>query len=211
MLRTILILAFLVLSLPGFSATIEVQGRDTAAIERALGQANCIKYEHDKYFFDRQVNFWFDVDEFERAYKKGMAAWRTNPEKAAQLLEAATTLYGGDFLQDLSPTGEWCLIKKEELQQRYISALQRVGDYRLAQGDRAAALSYYQRILDKDNYQEAAYRGIMRCQARNGERNAALKTYHRLAKLLEEELGADPSPETTATYEQILQGRFGPR
>ncbi|OQB26866.1 MAG: Serine/threonine-protein kinase PknK [Chloroflexi bacterium ADurb.Bin180] len=177
-------------------------------LRRALGQADCVKYEQESYFFNRRVNFWFDVDEFERAYKKGIAAWNTEPAKAARHLEAATTVYGGDFLQDLSPTGEWCLFKKEELQQRYISALQRLGDYRLERGERAAAMRYYQQIVDKDSYQEAAYRGIMRCQALNGERNAALKTYQRLARLLEEDLGTGPSAETTSTYEQILQGRL---
>ena len=180
-------------------------------VRRALGQADCIKYEHESYFFNRRVNYWFDVDEFERAYKKGMAAWTSDPSKAARYLEAATTMYGGDLLQDLSTTGEWCVLKKEELQQTYISALQRLGDHRLELGDRTSAMRHYQQILDKDNYQEAAYRGIMRCQALNGERNAALKTFHRLAKLLEEELGTGPSAETTTTYEQILQDRFGPR
>jgi len=179
-------------------------------VRRALGQTDCIRYEHESYFFNRRVNFWFDVDEFERSYKKGIAAWSSDPAKAARYLEAATTLYGGDFLQDLSPTGDWCLLKKEELQQHYISALQRLGDYQLEQGNCAAAMHHYQQILDKDNFQEAAYRGIMRCQTLSGERTAALKTFHRLARLLEEELGTGPSAETTTTYEQILQGRLGP-
>ena len=62
----------------------------------------------------------------------------------------------------------------------------------------------------RDSYQESVYREIMRSQALLGERSAALKTYHRLAKHLEEELGAGPAAETTAVYEQILQGRIGP-
>ncbi len=179
-------------------------------LRRALGQQDCVKYEHEGYFFNRQINFWFDVEEFDRAIKKGAAAWATDRAKAARYYESATILYGGDFLHDLSPTGEWCLLKEEELQQKHITALQRLGDYHSAQGDHQTAIRFYEQLLDKDSYQEAAYRGIMRCQALHGERSAALKNYHRLARLLEEELGTGPSNETTTLYEQILRGEIGP-
>jgi DNA-binding SARP family transcriptional activator len=89
-------------------------------------------------------------------------------------------------------------------------ALQCLGQHCAAQEELNEAIRYYQRIVEKDSYQEGAYREIMRCQALLGQRGAALKSYHRLAELLEKELDAEPSPETTALYEQILKGSAGP-
>jgi DNA-binding SARP family transcriptional activator len=178
-------------------------------VRRALDQQDCIKYEDETYFFNRQTNYWFDVEEFEKAFRKGSSVWATDHAKAARFYESAAILYGGDFLQDLSPTGDWCLLKKEELQQKFLTALQRLGDHHVQQGNHNLAIRFYERVLDKDNYQEAAYRGIMECQASLGNRSTALKTYHRLAKLLEEELETSPSSETTAVYENVLRGKAG--
>ena len=44
--------------------------------------------------------------------------------------------------------------------------------------------------------------------ARNGQRSAALAQYERCRRVLEEELGVEPSPKTTALYEQIRSGEF---
>jgi LuxR family maltose regulon positive regulatory protein len=179
-------------------------------VRRALDQRDCVKYEAESYFFNRRIHYWFDVEEFEKAIRKAQSAWPTDRAKAAEHYRTAVVLYGGDFVQDLSAGQEWCLLKREELLRKYLAALQRLGEYGYSTGDYADAIGSYERILAKDNYQEEAYQGVMRCQALLGERNAALKTYHKLAKLLEEELGATPAPETTTLYEQILRGKTKP-
>jgi LuxR family maltose regulon positive regulatory protein len=178
-------------------------------VRRALAQQDCIKYEDERYFFNRRTNYWFDVEEFEKSIRRGAAAWATDQAKAARHYRAAVVLYGGDFLEDFA-SRDWCLLKKEELQQSYLTALQRLGQYHSDQGDYLQAMQWYDQVLKKDNYQEPTYQAIMRCQALLGQRSVALKTYHRLAELLENELGARPSAETTALYQQILQGKIEP-
>jgi len=178
-------------------------------VRRALAQQDCVKYEDESYFFNRRTNYWFDVEEFEKSIRRGAAAWATDHAKAARHYRAAIVLYGGDFLEDFA-SRDWCLLKKEELQQSYLTALQRLGQYHSDQGDYLQAMQWYDKVLKKDSYQEPSYQAIMRCQALLGQRSAALKTYHRLAELLENELGARPSAETTALYQQILQGKIEP-
>jgi len=177
-------------------------------LRRALAQQDCVRYEDDQYYFNRNSNYWFDVEEFEKAIHKAQAAWTTDRIKAAQYYKEAVVLYRGDFLDDFSSGHEWCLFKKEELLQKYLLALQHLGEHHTSQGNYQEAIRVYQQILEKDNYQEKAHREIMRCQALLGERSAALKSYHRLAEFLEEELGVDPAPETTELYEQILYGKI---
>jgi DNA-binding SARP family transcriptional activator len=45
----------------------------------------------------------------------------------------------------------------------------------------------------------------MRAQIAYGQRTAAMMTYHVCRRVLAEELGIDPSPETTALYESLLE------
>lgn len=180
-------------------------------LRRALDQQDCVKYEDEQYFFNRHINYWFDVEEFEQAIHEATLAWATDRAKAAQRYRDAFVLYRGDFLEDLSSSHEWCLFKREDLFQEYLMALQRLGEYHAAEGDYQEAIRFYERVLEKDNYQESAHREIMCCRALMGERSAALRSYHRLAEFLEKELGAAPAPATTALYEQILQGKIAPR
>ena len=53
---------------------------------------------------------------------------------------------------------------------------------------------------------EDGYRGQMACLARLGRPAEALRVYERCRRVLREELGADPSDQTRALYEQILAG-----
>ena len=179
-------------------------------LRRALAQPDCVIYENDQYYFNRRINYWFDVEEFEKAIQKAKAVWPAERAKGAQYYQDAVVLYRGDFVEDQGAGHEWCVAKKEALQQQYLAALQHLGQYCTEQGNYRQAIRHYEQVLEKDNYQENAHREIMRCQALLDKRSEALKSYHRLAEFLERELGAEPAPETTALYEQILQGKIGP-
>ncbi len=179
-------------------------------LRRALAQQDCVEYEDDHYFFNRRINYWFDVEEFEEAINKATSAWTTDRSKTIQHYKDAVVLYRGDFLEAPAASPEWCLFKREDLLQKCLLALQRLGEYYVAQGDYREAMRFYEKVVEKDSYQESAHREIMLCQTLLGERNAALRSYHQLAELLEKELGADPALETTALYEQILQDKIAP-
>jgi len=175
-------------------------------LRRALDQQECVKYEDDQYFFNRRINYWFDVDEFEECIREASMAWATDRARAARLYRDAIVLYGGDFLEDMPLSHDWCVFRREDLMKKYLSALQHLAAHHADQGEYREAMGLYELVLEKDSYQESAFREIMRCQALLGDRSAALRSYHRLAEFLDKELGVDPAPETTALYEQILQG-----
>jgi DNA-binding SARP family transcriptional activator len=123
-------------------------------------------------------------------------------------------LYRGEFLEDMAFTGEeWCSLRREELEGRFLAALQALGDLRMARKAYAEALEAYRKLLARDPLREEAHRAVMRCLALMGDRNAALRHYQSMAALLYDELGVEPGAETVELYRQLAAGAepAGPR
>lgn len=56
----------------------------------------------------------------------------------------------------------------------------------------------------REPFRESAYRLLMDAYAAAGNRAEALWVYERCRKLLREELGSDPSPDTRAVHLKVL-------
>ena len=120
----------------------------------------------------------------------------------------ALSLIRGDGPQLLS--GEWAQLKHAELE-RLISrgrliaatALLEAGDW-LAAADAAAAST------ERDPYDEAALRVLLRAYVTGGRVAGALAAYAHARQRMADELGADPAPETAALYTSILRGELAP-
>ena len=67
------------------------------------------------------------------------------------------------------------------------------------------------RLLTIEPASEAGHRQKMVVLARMGQRSTALQQYVACRRILSEELGVDPSPETMAIYELILSGALEAR
>ena len=143
----------------------------------------------------------------------------TAEEPAANVaqLGEAVALYRGDFLEglyvkDAPAFEEWQLGQRERLRLLMLAALERlVAAYvdRL-ELDVAAGLAYGRRLLVLDPWREAAHRQMMRLLARSGQRSAALAQYESCRRVLAEELGVEPTRETTALYERLLAAGKAP-
>src|SRR5205085_4569182 len=53
-------------------------------------------------------------------------------------------------------------------------------------------------------FRETTYRLLMRCHTAAGNRAEALRVYERCRRMLADELGVDPSPETESAYLALL-------
>ncbi|MGC8958682.1 MAG: tetratricopeptide repeat protein [Chloroflexia bacterium] len=185
--------------------------RVTSAFHAALFQARralgCffVLFRDEKYHWNPEVPYWCDVLEFERLLDRAEEFPADDPQ-AIPFLEQALDLYQGDFLEDIDR--EWCFLRREELGRRRMQALLRLGRLYLNQGKADPARRAFLRALQVDNYNEEAYRGLMRSQVLSGERIAALRTYHRCSRLLRRELGIEPSEETRSLYQAIREGKF---
>jgi len=133
-------------------------------------------------------------------------------------LGQAVQLYQGEFLagfslNDCPAFEEWLFMQRERLHMLVGEAYRDLATYAEAQGNWVAASDAVQRQIELDPLRESAYRQQMRILTQQGERSAALAVFDRCRRLLNEELGLDPEPETLAMHIQILtsEAPFSPR
>jgi DNA-binding SARP family transcriptional activator len=188
-------------------------------LRRALGGAEWVVFDDDRYKVDASRGVWFDASTFERevaaATKELKAArGRKGEGAAAQLadavrrLRAALALYRGDFLADES-AGDWHLEMRDHLQRLHADGLRALGLSMEDAGDHQAAAVVYRRLVLAEELDEDACRRLMLALARSGARTEALRHYDRVAALLRADLDAEPEPETVALHERIRRGELG--
>ncbi len=144
------------------------------------------------------AQLWVDVWEFERLLALG------DP----QALAAAVALYQGPLLPSFYE--DWVLSRRVALQERFLSALERLAQIQEAGGDFPEALASYRRIVALDPLREAPRQGLMRCLARLGRTPEALQEYAAFQEFLQAELGVPPSEELQQLA-QRLQGELSLR
>lgn len=69
----------------------------------------------------------------------------------------------------------------------------------------ALAIEYIASVIELEPFRESAYCDLMRLHQSMGNRAEALRVYERCRPLMREELGADPSPQTTSVFLAILR------
>jgi TolB-like protein/DNA-binding SARP family transcriptional activator len=118
-------------------------------------------------------------------------------------LERVVALWRGPLLADvtaLEPELEqWLREQREHLNSRHILALDRLAP--LLTG--AARIDLARRLIQADMLREESHRQLMEAFLAAGERAQALRQYDKLRKLLREELGVEPSPESQALRDRI--------
>ncbi|MFC2031686.1 BTAD domain-containing putative transcriptional regulator, partial [Chloroflexota bacterium] len=152
---------------------------------------------------------WVDVTAFLRlVHTRGLTDQQT-----VQQLEDAVELYRGGFLEGFSLAGspafeEWALLNREHLHRLVMDALRRLAERYERQGEFGRALPHAWRQVELDPWREQAHLQVMRLLALNGQRGASLAQYEACRRLLRDELGVQPSAETTELYEAICKGEL---
>ncbi len=166
--------------------------------------AQAIFADHKMIQWRPDFPYLLDVADFEEKLTQATAAQQAGHQREAiSLLAAAVTLYSGPLLP--SCYDDWLLAERERLHQRCLQALEQLGAHHEQQRDFATAIRYAQQLLRLDPLQESTHLQLMKLQALQGDRAAALRTYHTCARMLERELGVEPSEETQAAYARLLK------
>lgn len=146
--------------------------------------------------FDPQADLWLDLAEFEV-----LAARRE-----LSSLQSAVALYRGDFMDGFYD--DWVLNERYRLEMVFSEVLARLMAGLEAREQHDRALGVALRLLEHDPLREDARRLAMRAYCHLGHRNTALEQYRRCREIVGEELNTEPMEETTALYQDILDGRF---
>jgi len=160
-----------------------------------------IVFEDGLYRFNLKSNHWFDVEVFEKLVDQAGQTLDVARKKKSALLEEALSLYKGDYVSGVY--ADWCVAERDRLRGRYLTALEELARLKADQGELQRAIELYQSLLAQDQYYEVAHRELMRCYYRLGDRASAIRQYQTCARILREEMGLSPMPETEKLHQLI--------
>lgn len=178
---------------------------------RRIVPASLIIYdpEADSYSFDRQREYWYDVERFEEALRRAKRA--PDIQRAGQRFREAIDLHRGEFLADSILT--WPEQRRQQLRRSYVEALVSLAQLQQRSQDYAESLQLYRRALQVEPYREDVLRLLLGCLMEAGQRSEAIREYQAFAQLLQQEMGTEPMEETKRFFEELrrsgrLRGSF---
>jgi DNA-binding SARP family transcriptional activator len=161
--------------------------------------AGYILCKNHSYMLNPAVSIQTDVEQFVQAFQTGQ---KRADERLASY-ERACQLYTGPFLaEDLY--ADWSFLQREQLSHMYLTMCRTLADNAVQQGWYEEAITWTTAILQENRCDEAAHCQLMRIYAMQGRRSEAIEQYQRCERILHEELGMKPLPETTNLLHTLL-------
>lgn len=121
-------------------------------------------------------------------------------EETFESLMEAVSLYGGRFLNGItlgeSDFDEWVDGENAELAELYLNALEDLVFQCVSFKDAERGIPLAIRLLALDHLRETVHRALIQFYLQQGRRGAALKQYQDCVRILRDELGVRPEPET---------------
>jgi ATP/maltotriose-dependent transcriptional regulator MalT/DNA-binding SARP family transcriptional activator len=182
------------------SEQLKMQFRNTLyCVRYALGQEVIISTDR-RYSFNLDMDYSYDVQEFEHAILQ--AGEVENPEQKVELLQQAMQHYQGEFFPE--GDGNWVMVERQRLAQLHEHSLLELAQLHLEKGEPKITLMHCQKILAEDHCLESAHRLAMQAHAALGNRSGVIQQYEQCKRFLHDELGLEPSPETTQLQKILL-------
>ncbi len=167
---------------------------------RALGD-NILSLQNGRYQIAPNIDIWCDALELQSLTAQARLL-SPHDARTEDLWSRAANLYNGEFLPTLDLI--WIQSYRETLYEAYIEALIGLGDCARARGDLREALRRYKHVLELEPYREEIHCAIMTCYANRGTKQKVLAQMNDLQKLLQADLGAEPSADTWAVFKRLL-------
>ena len=119
-----------------------------------------------------------------------------------------TQLYAGEFmagfhLPDSPEFDHWLQVQRQTLHRRALALLEQLSNFHEPLGDYDRALPFALRQLELEPWDESAHRRVIRLHALAGQVGAALSQFDACCRVLQQELGIAPGPETQQLVKQI--------
>jgi LuxR family maltose regulon positive regulatory protein len=158
------------------------------------------------YRLSPNAEIWIDVEAFEAHCARGRQLLRQGAQSAARLeFDQAEQLYSGDYLAE-DIYDDWTVIRREELRDMYLETLDVLVDLCMTERMHRDVIRYCHKIVSADPCREDAYRKLMNSHAALNQIGRAGSWYAICRVILQREIGAQPSHETTRTFEALFAG-----
>jgi ATP/maltotriose-dependent transcriptional regulator MalT/two-component SAPR family response regulator len=175
---------------------LRLQFRNTVYyIRYALGQ-DVIASNERRYAFNADLDYIYDVQEFERIVKQSESA--ENAALKIKLLQESLELYQGEFFPE--GDGTWVTTERQRLAQLCEHSRLTLAQLLLEKGEPKSALLQCQTVLVDNHCMESAHRLAMQAYAALGDRLGIINQYEQCKQFLQDELGLEPSRETEHIY-----------
>jgi DNA-binding SARP family transcriptional activator/streptogramin lyase len=162
------------------------------------------------YRLDLPAKTWVDVLAAESATQEAEGLLAADElERAITAAALAESLLHQPFMP--GDDGTWVQGKRRELQEIRLRALNVLADASLRSEKAEAAVRWAEQAVEVEQFRESGYRRLMEAHIAAGNRAEALQVYEQCRRLLAEELGAYPSPETETIYRRLLDEPSAPR
>jgi WD40 repeat protein/class 3 adenylate cyclase len=147
--------------------------------------------------FNRNGEYWLDVAQIER------------PDTDLQSLTTNLALYQGELLPGFYD--EWISIERERVQSTFEARMAQLLEQLIMNERWVAVDEWAERWLAFSGAREPAYRALMLASGARGDMAKVASLYQRCTDELLEQLGVEPSAETSALYNGLLKGARAPR
>ena len=163
------------------------------SLSRGLGQ----------YQLRLPADVWIDVEAATSALDRAESAVRGGEAKTALgPATVAASISRRPFLPGLN--GFWQDAQRRKLERQLLRSLDCLYEMQFAVGESALAVETAIEAVNLDPYREKTYQWLMAAYTATGNRAAAVNVYHQLCKLLQDDLGTEPSSETETIYLKLL-------
>jgi predicted ATPase/DNA-binding SARP family transcriptional activator len=133
----------------------------------------------------------------------------TQPAQTPDSLSRSLSVYQGRLLPDFYD--DWAWKQAEHFQALFERQAQTLIDCLLQEGRWRDVVEWGEHWLRLGETPEPAYRALMQAHAGLGDHSGVAAVYQRCVVSLNNDLGVEPSAETTALYERIRSENFAPR
>jgi len=160
------------------------------------------------YRLDLPEGTWVDVHAAASAVKEAEGFLETSePEGATAAAALAESVTRNPFLP--GDEGAWVEEQRRELAEVRARALSALAEASIRTDRAAEAVRWAALAVEAEPFRESGYRRLMAAHVAAGNRGEALRVYERCRRLLAQELGAYPSPETESIYRSLLEAPSG--
>lgn len=180
-----------------------------SSLRKTLG--SYVSISRDAVGINLDADVWMDVVHLEQALDEVRGGRLLLSDEAISVLEDASALYQGDFLEGWYVRGSygfenWAVLERERVRAVFEELIQHLLGLLLAAQRWHQAIEWGERWIGLGQSPEPAFRALMNAYAGLGDLAGVASVYQRCVDALAEDLGVDPSPQTLEAYQRLSSG-----
>jgi LuxR family transcriptional regulator, maltose regulon positive regulatory protein len=169
-------------------------------LRKVVGQ-NAIRYENDLYGFNHDIDYEYDVEDFEAFIAKAKVT--QDIKQKISFYQKAIDLVQGPYLNDIY--SDWVLEERGRLEQIHLKTLHELADLYLKDGQLENAINICEKAIQIDPSEEKAYEIEMKAYYKLGQRTSIIRMYQRYKEVMQKQYGLQPSKEMEDLYQKLTK------